>query len=246
MAKAAVSRVDAHGASVLRRRDQKTRRKTVLGKLGECSRGAGQRLQGSVEHVENQEADDGRLGEAPENGRQRRRENVAEIAAQRLRPQRAQPDDRERHEIERRHKRADQHGARHVALRVERLADVAGRRLEGRSAEADEVETRHRRGQGAEPTGKRHGQMKIDAAMPIDLAAQHRGERGHESQQSGHYGDRDASIAVQRTPHRLTAVNASTIKQAIAGTGTAGRHQALMATADMMAVTPQVGTQPHQ
>ena len=42
------------------------------------------------------------------------------------------------------------------------------------------------------------------------------------------------------------AVKIVTMASAFAGTGTPGRHQALIAVADKMAVTPQVGTQPHQ
>ncbi len=88
--------------------------------------------------------------------------------------------------------------------------------------------------------------MEIDAAMPVDLAAHHRRDADTKASSADITAIGIASAAVQRTPHKLTAVNARTMKHAIAGTGTAGQHQALMAVADMMAVTPQVGTQPHQ
>ncbi len=72
MAKPAVSTGRCPRRVCLETSRQKPRRKTVLGELGERPRGPRQRLQGSMEHVEHQEADDRRFGEAPENGRQRR------------------------------------------------------------------------------------------------------------------------------------------------------------------------------
>ena len=57
-------------------------------------------------------------------------------------PEHPQPDDGQEHEVHGGHGAAGQHGSRHVALRVDRLADVAGRRLEGRRREADQVQAR--------------------------------------------------------------------------------------------------------
>ena len=55
-----------------------------------------------------------------------------------------------------------------------------------------------------------------------------------------------ASRVTQRMPTRLSAVNASTMATASAVTGTLGKYHCWMADADKIAVSPQVGTQPHQ
>lgn len=55
-----------------------------------------------------------------------------------------------------------------------------------------------------------------------------------------------ARRAAQRTPHRLTAQKAVTISTASRVTGIPGRYHWCRAEADSRAVTPQVGTHPHQ
>src|SRR5689334_15372915 len=55
-----------------------------------------------------------------------------------------------------------------------------------------------------------------------------------------------ASRPAHFTPHRLTSVKAATIAQASAETGTFGRYHSWIAAAEKIAVSPQVGTQPHQ
>ena len=55
-----------------------------------------------------------------------------------------------------------------------------------------------------------------------------------------------ATRTAQRRPHRLTAVKTSTISVAMTLTGTWGRYHWWTASAEKMAVSPQVGTQPHQ
>ena len=49
-----------------------------------------------------------------------------------------------------------------------------------------------------------------------------------------------------RTPHRAIAVNKTTSALPISGVGTPGRHHWLIAVAEKIAASPQVGTQPHQ
>jgi hypothetical protein len=49
-----------------------------------------------------------------------------------------------------------------------------------------------------------------------------------------------------RTETRFTTQKASTMVTASAGTGAQGRYHSCRAEADRMAVSPQVGTQPHQ
>ena len=55
-----------------------------------------------------------------------------------------------------------------------------------------------------------------------------------------------ARRVAQRTPHRFTAVKASTSPLARSGIGTPGRYHSWMAVAERIAVRPHVGTQPHQ
>ena len=55
-----------------------------------------------------------------------------------------------------------------------------------------------------------------------------------------------ATRTAQRRPHRLTAVKASTMAVAMSLTDAWGRYHCWIASADKMAVSPQVGTQPHQ
>ena len=55
-----------------------------------------------------------------------------------------------------------------------------------------------------------------------------------------------ASRVVRRTPVRLTNINASTITTASRWLGMNGRYHEWSASADRIAVRPQVGTQPHQ
>jgi len=55
-----------------------------------------------------------------------------------------------------------------------------------------------------------------------------------------------ARRVTQRTPHRLTARKNRIRAVARARTGTPGRYHSWSAVAESRAVTPQVGTQPHQ
>ena len=47
-------------------------------------------------------------------------------------------------------------------------------------------------------------------------------------------------------PHRFTAVKTATIPDASSGTETPGQYHSRSAAAESSAVSPQVGTQPHQ
>src|SRR5437899_2541808 len=55
-----------------------------------------------------------------------------------------------------------------------------------------------------------------------------------------------ANRVTHRTPTRFNAVKASTIRLASSLIGTPGRYHWWIADADRIAVSPQVGTQPHQ
>ena len=55
-----------------------------------------------------------------------------------------------------------------------------------------------------------------------------------------------ASLAAHWTPIRFTPVNSSTMPQAITGTGMPGKYHSWIAAEESRAVSPQVGTQPHQ
>jgi hypothetical protein len=48
------------------------------------------------------------------------------------------------------------------------------------------------------------------------------------------------------TPHKLMTVKKSTMHDASRGTGNQGKYHWLIADADRRAVSPHVGTQPHQ
>ena len=54
------------------------------------------------------------------------------------------------------------------------------------------------------------------------------------------------SLVTHLMPARFTAANKATRKQAIVATGTPGSAHWLMAAAENRAVSPQVGTHPHQ
>ena len=96
MAKPAVSSVAAHGTvGALEAQRQKARQQSVVGELRHGARGAGQRLQRAVEHVEHDEPDGGRLAEAAEQRREGRAENGGEILAERLGAEHAEPDERQ-------------------------------------------------------------------------------------------------------------------------------------------------------
>jgi len=55
-----------------------------------------------------------------------------------------------------------------------------------------------------------------------------------------------ARRATHLMPHRFTRLNKQTIALATASTGSQGRYHCWMAEAESRAVSPQVGTQPHQ
>src|SRR4051794_26170154 len=55
-----------------------------------------------------------------------------------------------------------------------------------------------------------------------------------------------ATRVTQAIPQKFRAANGRTSPHARAGTGTPGRHHWLIAVAERIAVTPQVGIQPHQ
>ena len=48
------------------------------------------------------------------------------------------------------------------------------------------------------------------------------------------------------TPHKLMTVKKNTMHDASTGTGNQGKYHWLIADAESRAVSPQVGTQPHQ
>src|SRR3954467_12533798 len=55
-----------------------------------------------------------------------------------------------------------------------------------------------------------------------------------------------ASLPAHFTPHRFTAAKNRTSVHDMMVTGTAGRYHSWMAAPEKIAVSPQVGTQPHQ
>jgi hypothetical protein len=55
-----------------------------------------------------------------------------------------------------------------------------------------------------------------------------------------------AKRVTHRMPHRLMKVNNETSAIATASTGMPGRYHCWIAAAESSAVSPQVGTQPHQ
>ena len=72
----------------------------------------------------------------PASGSECRSEDLPKIAGQRLSAERAEPDDRQAHEENGGHEGRGEHGPRHVAILIDRFADVTGRRLERRSAQS--------------------------------------------------------------------------------------------------------------
>ena len=124
----------------------------ILGELRHRPRRAGERLQRAVEHVEHHEPDGSGLGEAAEYGRKCGAEHQHEVLTQLLGTQHAQPDDRQRDEVDRRHRGAGEHGARHILVGIDGFPDMAGGRLESGRRESDQIESRHEAGQFAEPT----------------------------------------------------------------------------------------------
>ena len=142
------------------------RQEPVVGQLRQRARGAGQRLQRAVEHVEDHEPDGRGLGRAAHQRSVRRAERAHQLAAERAGAQRAQPDDGEHHEVQGGDGRRRVHGAGHVALGVDGLADVAGGRLEGRGGEPDEVEARHGARHRAERAGE--GQLEVERRGAVE------------------------------------------------------------------------------
>ena len=94
---------------------KKARQQSVVGELRHGARGARQRLHRAVEHVEHDEPDRRRLAEAAEQRREGRTEHGGQILAELLGAEHAQPDDRQRDEVDAGHAGRRQHGARHVA-----------------------------------------------------------------------------------------------------------------------------------
>ena len=156
----------------------------VLGQLRQRPRGARQRLQRPVEHVEDHEPQGGGLGSSAEQRGEGRAQSGRQVAHQGLRAEGAEPHDRQHDEVERGDSRGGEDRAGHLALVVARLAHVARRGLEGRSSEPDQVEPRHGAGDHAERAVEGQGQVESRGPLPVHLAGDHGDDRGHERQGS--------------------------------------------------------------
>ena len=169
------------------------RQQAVVGQLRQGARGAGQRLDRAVEHVEHHEPDRGALGRGPEQRRERRPDQVSETGgvgrSQSVRAEDAQPHDGQHQEVHAGHRGAGQHRARHRPGRIAHLADVAGRGLEGRRREADEVQPGHRAGDAAEHSVERGGQVPVEGLRAVHVAVQDRQDAAEQGERRRRRGD---------------------------------------------------------
>ncbi len=149
---------------------QKSGEEAVVGKLGERARGACQRLQRAVKHVQHDEPDRRGLTGAAEEGSESGAEDRSQVQSQCLRTQDAEPHDGQDDEVDACHQCRGEHGARDVAVGILRLAHMAGSRLEGGCSEADQIEPGHHRGQLAEEALERRRQVIVEGLVPIDVA----------------------------------------------------------------------------
>ena len=126
----------------------------VLGQLRQGPRCARQRLDGAAEHVDHDEPDAHRLGQGTKQRGVGRAQCGGQVSLDRIAEcggaEHAQPHDGHDHEVDAGHPAADPHGPGLVAVGVLHLPDMAGRRLEGRGGETDQVETGHGAGEAAE------------------------------------------------------------------------------------------------
>jgi hypothetical protein len=148
-----------------------------------------------VEHVEHDEPDGRGLAEAAEERRESGAEHHGEVVPERLGAKHPEPDHRKNDEIHPCHGGGGEHGTRHVAVRINGLADVAGGCLEGRSGKPDQIETGHDRGEIAEPAFEGRSQMIVEGFSPIHVACDHGSERRNEGERrrGRGYGDGEAS-----------------------------------------------------
>ena len=152
MAMPAVSEVAAHGQSVAAMRHARKRGSSPSSLSCDSVRAApasGCSVPWNMLNIMNQMA--AALPKLPSSGAKVGPSTSARSLPELLGAEHAEPDDRQDDEIDARHGGAGEHGARHVAVGIDRLADVAGGGLEGRRGEADQIEAGHHRGQIAEP-----------------------------------------------------------------------------------------------
>jgi len=110
------------------------------------------------------------LPKLPRSGAKVGAKHRGEVVSERLRTKHAEPNHRESNEIHPRHGGGGEHGARQVAVRINRLADVAGGRVEGRSGKPDQVKTGHDRSEFAEPAFEGRRQMIVEGLRSIHVA----------------------------------------------------------------------------
>ena len=124
---------------------------------------------------------------------------------------------------------------------------MAGGGLEGGRGEADQIEPGHHRGQVAEPALERRRQVVVEGLLPIDVAGKSGSERGNEGERGRGRGDGHGE---PRDPFDAAEIHEA--EQADDGDGDGfdrkprAQYHCWMAEAESSAVSPQVGTQPHQ
>ena len=163
MAEPAVSEVAAHGQSVAAMRHDRKRGSSPSSLSCDSVRAApasGCSVPWNMLNMMNQMA--AALPKLPKSGAKVGPSTMARSCPSGSGPSTPEPDHRQNDEIDAGHGGGGEHGTRHVAVRIDGLADVAGGCLEGRSGKPDQIETGHDRGEIAEPAFEGRGQMIVE------------------------------------------------------------------------------------
>jgi hypothetical protein len=96
-----------------------------------------------MEHIQHYEPNGRRFAETAEERRKCGAKLGGKVFSEGAGSKRTQPDDRNDDEVNSRHAGTRKHGPGDVAVRIDGLANVAGRGLKGWSRKSDEVESGH-------------------------------------------------------------------------------------------------------